>query len=145
MRKWLCLSFFFLGGCVGQKAWLLQSIPTQEKEFYLTKLVTQDLDFSSLELELFSNLGKIEAILITKGLPLSSKTYKVCLTIDEKNCEDEALVFQGGMKLKLSEKMTQSIIESLLEGKKIDILLDGFSKTLSPDQFAENFLKLERR
>lgn len=145
MKKQVHISLFLLlWGCAQESSWAFQAIPTTD-DFYFTKLISKDSDFSSLELEFFSNTDKIDAFLSLKTGSISGSIKTLSIYTDDKKIDETAFVLKGGMKLKLSDQATQFIIESLLEGKKIDILLDGFSKRLEPDQFAKNYLKLEKR
>ena len=83
--------------------------------------------------------------------PLADDPFKVKISLsiqDESNStvrslEDTVPLFEGRMRLRFSNSLAQEFIQSLQEGKKVSILIDGLEETIEPDLFKKNFSKLD--
>jgi hypothetical protein len=75
-----------------------------------------------------------------------NKPGQIIVTLVSEDVREEGLVplFEGNMKLRFSDSLAIKLIQSLQEGKKVSILIDGFEETIDPDLFEKNFSKLNK-
>lgn len=65
----------------------------------------------------------------------SQNSLPITFLIEENVFKEPVSVYEGGMRIKISEQMSNLLIQALQMGQKIDILIDGFHERLDPDQF----------
>jgi hypothetical protein len=59
-------------------------------------------------------------------------SIKAIFISDGEQQEEILPVREGRMRLRISSKTTENLIRSLQEGKKVDILINGYEETLEP-------------
>lgn len=82
---------------------------------------------------------KIEAFLSLNRFRFTSNPVSVRILIEGETFIEEAPVHEGAMRLKLSEKATEKLIQALQNGLEVGILVDGFEERLNPSQFPAKF------
>ena len=65
----------------------------------------------------------------------------VLFLIAGQSFEEHIPVHEGGMRLRLSPEMTQTLIQALQNGDQIAIVVDDFEEVLDPRQFTGSFAK----
>lgn len=85
----------------------------------------------------FSN--RIDTFIILNQFRFTENPIQVTVIIGANSIHDIVPVYEGAMRLRLSEETTNLMIQALQEGQEIDILVDGFEEKISPQQFPEAF------
>lgn len=145
------LCFFLLLSVVscnsGPNRWKLTYLSASDVKFSSSKLYHQTSNqFHGLEFELLRLQDRLIAYLnvFSQTIPAASEptSAKVTLRIDGKEHQGLARRLEGGQRLLLKEEMTDLIISSLRQGKAVEIILDGYEETITPEEFLPNFEKL---
>jgi len=139
-----------LSACTATNIWQLDSIATGEKAFDSAKLVYSDPMLSPLRFEVVGQESGIESFisLSKHRLTVSSENpnaIEAQFTIEGEKFVEMIPILEGRMRLRLPPELTGRLIEALQEGKKIDILLDGFEQTLEPERFSKLYEKVAER
>lgn len=74
--------------------------------------------------------------------PADFGRVRVRLSLEGEVLEELTTLFEGGMKVKLSDRLTNSLIRALQEGKKVSILVGEWEETLEAASFKRKFTKL---
>lgn len=142
------IKFFWLFGILAAcsftpSPWIADSIAAGDRSFDTSRLrYASSQIHPPLAFEMLRTGGQIEAYLSLNRFRLPSiEPVKVFFTVEDQSFEEEILVHEGGMRLRLSSETTQWLIETLQDGHKIGILLDDFEETLDPGQFSRSFAK----
>ena len=138
--KALLINLCLLSGCSSPSAWSLHSIASGDIAFDSTRLSFISAEaHSPLVFELIQSSDRIESFIFLNRFRFTKKELPVTLLIDNKTIEELLLVYEGAMRIKLSEAMTAELIQALQNGHEVIILVDGFKEVLSPNQFPIEF------
>lgn len=134
-----------LTSCATPTAWRLDTIATGDPAFDSTRLSYHTP--SNLRIELLRIGQDVSTFLSLRQhrfapSPLDPSRIDVTLVIDGQNFHDLAPSREGRMRLKLSKEMTEHLTRALQEGREVDIVLDGFQETISPQAFKERYEQL---
>jgi hypothetical protein len=79
--------------------------------------------------------------------PLPNEPFKIKLnlSVEERNLEETIPLLEGNMKIRFPSSLALAFIQSLQDGKKVGILIDGLEETIEPDFFKETFSKLDKK
>lgn len=127
--------------------WKFDAIATQNKVFDSSRITYFDPINSPLHFEIIhSDTGLNAFISLTKyQFRTSEEGYlHIDFEIDGMKYEDSLPLLEGGMRLCLSQDRTQALINSLCNGKKVTILVDGFEQSITPNQFKNLYAKMNR-
>lgn len=131
---------FFLAGCaVTPSAWVVDKIATGSESYDSSRLkYNSSHPHPQIAFEMIRTGDTIKAFINLTRHRLPEQT-KVIFTIDQQTFEDDVVVHEGRMHLKLSRQTTDLLIQALQEGHKIGILLDDFEEILDPGEFSSSF------
>lgn len=151
-RNQMIISFFLLilSACASSTIWKLDSIATGEKAFDSARLVYANAIASPLQFEIVGQETGVESFLsLSKHRLTASSEYpneiEAQFTIEEEKFVERIPLLEGRMRLRLPPELSGRFIEALQEGKKIDILLDGFELTLEPERFSKFYEQVARK
>ncbi|MGB7978031.1 MAG: hypothetical protein WCF19_02595 [Chlamydiales bacterium] len=132
--------------CSAPCSWQIDSIQTGNGAFDSSRLQYASTQaHCPMLFEMIKIGSRVEAFISLTHLRFTSDAQmKIVFTIDDQPLEDVVPVNEGAMRIRLLPQTTERIIQSLQEGKKIVILVDGFKETLDPDQFSSSFAKFMR-
>lgn len=136
----LIFPLLLLVGCSAPTHWTTDIMSTGTAAFdskrlrYLSSQAHPPLQFEIVKIG-----GQMEAFLNLTHCHFSEKEVKIQFVTQDQTFEDQALAHEGGMRVHLSAETAQKVIQTLQEGQKVVILLDGFEETLDPEQFPSSF------
>ena len=140
------LIFLLLAGCTAQNPWSYDSIDAGDPLFNskrLTYTAPNGYPPWKIEcLEMGANKSVSISLMQHRFHSEEPTKIKVSLSIEGDLFEEWTPIFEGLMKVVLSDSMGNLLIQSLQEGKKVGILIGGFEETLEPDLFKKGFVKL---
>ena len=127
--------------------WQLDSIAARDKAFQSSRLVTQDPN-CPLHIEFLATESGITGFAyLTKHhfIPSKERPHEIefIYSVGDERFSEWLPLLEGGMGLRLPDSLTSTMIKTLQDGEKIDILLDGFMQRLEPYPFTKFFSKLE--
>ena len=143
-----------LTACSAQRDWSYDAITTGSPLFDSARLTHSPLTgYPPWKIEILKSQEETEIFvsLVQYQLhPLADDPFKVKISLsiqDESNStvrslEDTVPLFEGRMRLRFSNSLAQEFIQSLQEGKKVSILIDGLEETIEPDLFKKKFFKV---
>lgn len=143
MRKQLTgLFFLFLwASCTNNSSWEALTIQTGNPIFDTVRLRSIcNPDYPSWTFELLKVGDRLEAFL-NLSRPFLDTEMIYTVIINGHNYEEQAELYQGKMRVKLSEKITKQLISALQEGAQVAILINGNHETLETLYFKELFQK----
>ena len=145
--KYQYLICLILAGCAGTQSWRLDAIEAGDKAFNYTKLIYIDPKSAPLNFEIICQDTLVEAFLYLTKHKLTPpqehpQSIDVEFTIDDQRFCESVPLLEGRMRLRLPQELAERLILALQEGKKIDILLDGFQQRLNPECFPKLYAKL---
>ncbi|MBS0625558.1 MAG: hypothetical protein JSS32_05875 [Verrucomicrobia bacterium] len=149
MKKSVLL-LLFLAGCAAPNPWRYDSISAGDPLFDSAKLTYSPLTgYPPWKIEVLKMGGETEVHLCLmqyKFHPMAGdpSKIKVVLALEDRQVEETLPIFEGSMKLRLSDTLASTLIESLQDGKKVGILIDGFEETIDPDLFKNQFAKFDQ-
>ncbi len=137
------LLFFVCSGCSPSTLWKLDTIATGNGAFDSTRLTYFNPISSPLQFEMICMETGIESFLnLTKYKFLPGKNgIKAQLQINGEITEEMIPVLEGKMRVRLSNMLTQSLIEALKKGQEVSIFIDGFEQHLMPDPFLKLYFQ----
>ncbi len=143
-----CLFLLTLTACSTSNIWILDSIATGEKAFDSARLICSNQSLSPLQFEVVALETGIESFLSLSRHRLTASSedpnaIEAQFTIDGKKFFEMIPLLEGRMRLRLPPELTGRLTRALQEGKKIDILLDGFEQTLEPERFSKLYDQLK--
>lgn len=145
MSRWLVVAVL-LAGCGASDPWRQDGIAAGNTLFDSKRLCYAPLGgYPPWRIELLRVEDQVEAFLSLtqhsfRGIDGSAR---VRLRVEgEEEREELAQVFEGNMKIKLSEEFTRMLILALQEGKKVSILVDEWQETLFAGSFKKKFIQL---
>jgi hypothetical protein len=145
LRKWIWWLAIGASSCAAPPTlWKLDTIALSDSSSNLSRL-TFHPPHSNLELELLKGPdGEVLTFLTAQRHTFAPSAEDARLTHvlvriegDEKRVQ--AYLRKGGMRLRLLKEIGEPIILALKEGKKVELLLDGFQGTILPDSFPSLF------
>ena len=136
------LLLFLLAGCGVASPWHCDTISAASHQFDSSRL-TYKTPSSHLGLELLKAGDKIYAFLFLDQHRFSTDNapVKIFLTIGDEQLTEILPVRKGGMKILLSNEMSEKLILGLQEGKSAVILGGGFQETIDPADFEPAYSK----
>ncbi len=139
-KRLVLLSLFFCGCSTSINHWQVDDITAGDQSFNVSRIrFASSQDHPSLVFEILKIGNEMNAFLRLTRFRFSTEIAKVSFTIGNETFEESIPVHEGGMRLRLSSETTQLITRALQEGQKVDIVLDGFEETLTPEQFSSAF------
>lgn len=138
------LTLSLLAGC-GKGDWRYDAMATYYPEFDSKRLSHQPTNgYPPWKIEIVKMGEELETFvsLMRHRFSSSKDSVSVRLCWDGEVKDGEAFIFDGRMKIRFSDLLTEALIQALQEGKKVSILIDNMQETLGPDFFKENFAKL---
>jgi hypothetical protein len=130
--KWSFLFLLFLG-CSHSSSWVVNSITSGDLAFDFTRARFLSLTAHPiLSFEIVRGKEESEAFISLNRFRFQKDPVLVELIIDDEIFCDEVHVHEGAMRLKLSSKLSERIIQALQKGKEVAILVDGFREVLTP-------------
>ncbi len=130
--------------------WQMDSITASNEEFNSKKLYSfSENSYLSLSIEFLNYNGQINSYLNVFSNKIPSSIYpdkaQVQIVIDNIRYQFYEKLLLGHQKISLCESTSNLIIKALLENKSVEIVLDGFSNTISPEDFLKNYKKLNQK
>lgn len=146
-RKYQYLLCLLLVSCSSTQSWRLDAIQAGDQTFNCAKLVYIDPKSAPLNFEIICQGTVVEAFLYLSKHKLTPpsdhpQSINIEFTIDDQQFCESAPLLEGRMRIRLPQEVADKLILALQEGKKIDILLDGFQQRLNPDCFPKLYAKL---
>lgn len=138
------LAGIFLTGCAVD-SWKQDGIAAGGALFDSKRLCYSPLEgYPPWKIEFFRTGDEIEAFISLTQYEFRRVEggARVRLRVEREEREEIAGLFEGNMKVKLSEGFVKEMILALQEGKKVSILIDEWQETLPADSFKEKFTKL---
>lgn len=128
----------FLCSCsTSSNNWQIDQISAGNPVYDSTRL--RYASSAPITLEMLRVGNDIDAFLSLTRFRIKEGKVKVHFTTPAGSFEDLALVHEGNMRVRLSQEATERLIDSLRNGEKVTILLDGFEQTLEPGKFSRSF------
>jgi hypothetical protein len=153
--KILAVLLLLTASCTNSNSWNYDAIASGSPAFDSTRITHfSPSGYPPWKIEILKNQEKVEIFLslIQYQLhPLDDAPHRINILLsvkDESNLtvrsiEDTVPLFEGKMRLRFSDTLATEFIQSLQEGKKVSILVDGLEETIEPDFFKEIFSKLD--
>lgn len=132
-KRLLTVSICF-SACTAQSSWEINTISTGDTVFDSSRL-RFCFSNSPLSIEFVKFADHTDIFLNLSYFRFSQSLLPISFIIEENLLEEPVSVYEGRMRIKISEQMSNRLIQALQIGKKIDILVDGFHERLDPDQF----------
>lgn len=136
------LLLLLLAGCGKGSPWHCETISAASRQFDSSRL-TYKTPSSHLGLELLKTGEKVSAFLFLDQHHFSAGNdlAKIILKIEDEEITEILPVRKGGMRILLSNEITEKLILGLQEGKVAVILGGGFQETIDPAAFDAAYSK----
>ncbi|OGN65137.1 MAG: hypothetical protein A3E80_02335 [Chlamydiae bacterium RIFCSPHIGHO2_12_FULL_49_9] len=138
----LILLLLLAAACSSNAQWQLDGIASQNKAFDSARLRYLDAESTPLVFEMLRIGETVESFLSLSRFhltPTDEDKVLVTLSLGEEKTEVLLPLLKGGMRLHLPHELTEELTRALQNGLEVSIVVDGFRKTLLPDQFAKSF------
>lgn len=140
----LLFSLFFLAGCASHTSWKYDTLAKESDSIGSARLLYSDpKSSSSIRFEM-TRIGYQTTAYLNLIQHRLSQDSKVAVSLYYENeiYEEEVPVLEGKMRLRLSQEMTERLIQALREGKQVKITADGFQETLQSESFNPLYQRL---
>ena len=146
----ICLLLCLLtASCSSKHHWSHSQLDSGSSQFSSTRLSHTLLDTPNrLQLEVIQTQDSCKGYLYVHSRPIppireDSALAKVYLTIKEERSFYLVTRHAGGHRLLLPDEALDSIVNALLEGEVVEISSAGYSSTLSPKGFKQEYSKFQ--
>ena len=144
LQAWLCSSFLSIAaltltsGCASAPLWRVDGL---EGALLSSRLRYVSPERSSpIVFEMFLQNGHIASFLhLTRFHWSQNSSLDATFQFGSKTGKETLPVLEGGMRIRLSDALTQELISTLQEGEEVVILIDGMEKRLLPEAFSSHF------
>ena len=138
-KRFKVLLISALCSCTTQTNWTYETLNGELDSSRLTFVSNES--YPPILFEILKIDEKIKAFISLQQFHFTSKKEVVVeIQIGETSFEDRVPVHEGGMRICLHPETTDRIIQTLQDGSKVVIAVDGFEETLDGTYFTKSFL-----